>query len=180
MIHRICHLLVSYFDLVSIGESTACESWPRHCEGSFLRTDGLMFRLWSLGVSRGFFVSWFWFLPNSPFDGSRRRPTGYAWTAFGCHGAHIHRRSHGDGLHQDQRAREGKFLRKRVIGVGFFLSSCGLNLQLRYAYVVSEDPNSLQIRVHASSTWLWFVRRFAVGKWNLISFLRKKNPSLSC
>jgi hypothetical protein len=30
-----------------------------------------MFRLRSLGVSRGLFVSWFGFLPNSPFDGSR-------------------------------------------------------------------------------------------------------------
>jgi hypothetical protein len=26
MIHKICHLLVSYFDWLSIGESTACES----------------------------------------------------------------------------------------------------------------------------------------------------------
>jgi hypothetical protein len=118
-----------------------------------------------------------WVPPQLPL---RWQPTGYAWTAFGCHGAHIHRRSHGNGLHQDQRAWEGKFLRKRVIGVGFFLSSCCLNLQLRCAYVVSEDPNSLQIRLHASSTWLWFVKRFAVGNWNLISFLRKENPSLSC
>jgi hypothetical protein len=64
-----------------------------------------------------------WVPPQLPL---RWQPTGYAWTAFGCHGAHIHRRSHGNGLHQDQRAWEGKFLRKRVIGVGFFLSSCCL------------------------------------------------------
>ncbi len=68
--------------------------------------------LWSfILLVAPFFVLWFWgvfFLPSfpgPPFHGSRwpTRDT-CKWTASGCHGAHFYRRSHGDGLHQDQGA----------------------------------------------------------------------------
>lgn len=82
-----------------------------------------------------FFVLWFWGVffpsfPGPPFHGSRwpTRDT-CKWTASGCHGAHFYRRSHGDGLHQDQGAWEGTWEEQNgesVPGLALYLLCCDL------------------------------------------------------